>query len=145
MERQWGPEMVDKLVQSMATQHCQGKMSDRDALLRALADLQLGAYATKKSVAFCETNWRTVTRLRTKVKPKDEEDADIVHIDAQLYSSVPACFARAGDCARAWAALQEVDRKLHTNAHAQSAFETAENTRRLRERFEYDEKKCKGK
>jgi hypothetical protein len=87
-----------------------------------------------------------VTKLRTKVKPRDEEDEYVINIDAQLYNTVPACFARAGDCARAWAAFQEVDRKLHAAIDAgRSAAEQAENTKRLRESFEFSEKKCKGK
>jgi hypothetical protein len=141
MEQQWGPEQVDKVVDVMASQYCQGKMSDRDALLQALDELQKGAWATKKDASFCEAQWRKVTKLRAKVKPKDEYDEQILHIDASLYGSVPACFVRAGDCARGWAAYQELEAKLAGRAGPR----TPEGTARMREQFEFHAKTCKGK
>ncbi|MBK8241603.1 MAG: hypothetical protein IPK74_39345 [Deltaproteobacteria bacterium] len=38
-----GPEQIDNMVQSYASMNCQGKMSDRDALLKAIATISMGS------------------------------------------------------------------------------------------------------
>jgi hypothetical protein len=98
-----GPEMIDKSVDAFAGMHCQGaSMSQRDQLLKALTDLQQGAYMTKKTPAFCQSAYDTAKRLSKVVKPKDDDDTRLKDLDKTLYHQGAACMAKAGDCQGAW-------------------------------------------
>lgn len=104
MLEQWGPEQIERTIDAYVGMYCSGgTMTDRDRMLHALAELQKGAYMTSKTAAFCEEQHRTVDGLRGKVKPKDDDDTQIANADQLLYATVPQCYARAGDCGRAWA------------------------------------------
>jgi hypothetical protein len=99
---QFGPEHVDRVVEATAGQWCQGKMSDRDALVKALQELTQGAYMTKKDVAFCRNAYNTAKKLLKTVKPKDDDDMQIVSAPKSLYHQAATCAARAGDCNAAY-------------------------------------------
>jgi hypothetical protein len=107
-----GPEQLDKVVEAYATQWCQGgSMSDRDQLLQTLSKLQNAAYMTHKDVAFCDEQWAKAKKLIPKVKPKDNDDSQIINVEYSLYSMVPLCYERAGDCKKAYASFPEVTPK----------------------------------
>jgi hypothetical protein len=102
MSQQLGPEQIDRTVEAMAGMYCQGKLSDRDALLKAIQTLQAGGYQRKLKPSECEDAYQTAKKLVTKVKPKDEYDDMIKNAGPGLFSMGPACFARAEDCKRAY-------------------------------------------
>ncbi len=102
-----GPEAVDRMVESYASMHCQGKMSDRDALLKAVMDLQLGSQNSSFGVKKCQEALGVVAKLRAKVKPKDGEDHQILSLEGNLPAIVAGCFGRNGDCKAARAKMIE--------------------------------------
>jgi hypothetical protein len=102
-----GPEQIDRHVDGLAAMHCQGKMSPRDQLLAALNNQMQGAALTKKTPEFCAENYATVKKLKGQVKPKDDEDQQIIHLDRTSYHNIANCFARAGDCKQAWSSFVE--------------------------------------
>ncbi|HSC88996.1 MAG TPA: hypothetical protein VLC09_17060 [Polyangiaceae bacterium] len=124
MPSQMAPEQIDAAVEAYAMQWCRGKMSDRDALLQALLNLRTGAYQAKKDAAFCQSNFDTAKKLKSKVKPKDDDDRQIIDIDISLYSTAPLCLQRAGDCALARKAFDESIPKSFT-AHTEDPKEKA--------------------
>ena len=142
MEKQWGPEQVDKGVDALAMADCQGKMNDRDTVLSSMMALQQAAYMTKKDAKFCATHWATVKKLKGKVKPRDDDDNMIVHLDTNLYGMVPACFARAGDCKKAWSAYQELAVTVNPSYKDMAKDQTEQI---LRNAFDSTVQKCKGK
>ncbi|MCC6214387.1 MAG: hypothetical protein IT376_05935 [Polyangiaceae bacterium] len=135
-----GPERVEKFVDALVMMYCQGKMSDRDTILRALKDLQDGAYMAKKPVAFCQAAYATVQRLRGKVKPKDEDDAQIVNLDRNLYQLAASCFGRAEDCATAYRVYEEGYPLINADK-----LDAATKQKIIRGAFESSVPKCKGK
>jgi hypothetical protein len=140
---QMGPEHIDRGVEAMVGMYCQGKMGDRDALLQALMELQKGAYMTKKEVAFCDQHYATVKKMRGKVKPKDDDDSQVVHLDRNLMNLVPACYQRAGDCKKAWTAYQET--ALIGLSEVYGKMDKAQQEQSLRQGFESMVSKCKDK
>lgn len=140
---QYGPEHIDRGVEASAGMHCQGKMGDRDAVIQALMELQKGAYMTKKDVAFCDKHYGTLKKLRGKVKPKDEDDSQIVNLDRSLMSMVPACYQRAGDCKKAWTAYQET--ALIAIPEVYEKMDKATKEQSLRSGFDSLVSKCKDK
>ncbi len=102
-----GPEHVDRVVDAFASLHCQGAMQPRDALLKALQDLQQGAYMTKKDVASCKKAYDDAKRLLATVKPRDDDDTQVVNAPKSIYHMGANCAARAGDCAVAWTIFQD--------------------------------------
>ncbi len=93
-----GPEQIDNMVQSYASMHCQGKMSDRDALLKAIMTISMGVHNSKGGVKACKESLDTIVKLKGKVKPKDAEDHQITSLEGNLPAYVAGCFGRAGDC-----------------------------------------------
>lgn len=94
-----GPEHIDRTVDAYAGMHCQGaSMSQRDQMLKALTDLNTGAYMTKKDLKFCQTAIDTAKRLMPVVKPKDDEDMQLKDLDKRLYHQAAACLGKAGEC-----------------------------------------------
>lgn len=104
---QWGPEQIDKTVSAMASMHCRGKMNDRDALLQVLMDGQKAAYMTKKDVAFCDDMDKRGRKLIKKVKPKDDDDTQIVNAAQTHWMQTSLCYQRAGDCDKAYSSFVE--------------------------------------
>jgi hypothetical protein len=96
---------MDKQVEQMSSQYCQGAMSPRDALLRAWMDLQMGV-AAKKDVAYCDSRFQTVKRLRGQVKPNDEQDYQVIATKS-AGDTAAGCYVKAGDCDKAWTVWRE--------------------------------------
>ena len=103
---QQGPEAIDKSVEFMATQYCQGKLSPRDELLQGFMALSMNSSSGKPKLELCETAYKQVTKNRASVKPKDDEDNQIIQASTSMYAIAPGCFGRAGDCDHAWAVFQ---------------------------------------
>jgi hypothetical protein len=139
---QWGPEQIDNTVEAYASMYCRGRMSDRDALLQSLMELQRGAYVAKKDVRFCDSHYARVKRLRSRVKPKNDDDMKIIHLDRGLLSTVPNCYQRAGDCRRAWTVYREVAVVALPEVYGKMS--AAQREESLRQSFEAVVSKCKG-
>lgn len=102
------PEQIDRTTEAYASQSCQGgDMTERDKLLKALQDLTQGAYIGKKSTKFCMNAYRIVRKLGPKVKPKDDDDSQIINGPKTVYNTAATCLARAGDCTNAWKVFKE--------------------------------------
>jgi len=137
-----GPEQLDKAADAYASMNCQGgSMSPRDTLLKALFDLQQGAYMQKKTTAACDAAYQTAKKLVPTVKPNDDDDTQVKMAGASLRTTAPACFAKAGDCDSAWSSWKEAW-KLDPNLSPQSR---NLNDDALRHGFEAVVAKCKGK
>jgi hypothetical protein len=137
-----GPEQLDKSADAWASMNCQGgSMAPRDQLLKALFELQQGAYMTKKTTAACDAAYQTAKKLVPTVKPNDDDDSQVKMAGASLRTTGPSCFAKAGDCDSAWNAWKEAW-KLDPNLSAQSR---NLNDDALRHGFEAVVAKCKGK
>ncbi|HEY8090218.1 MAG TPA: hypothetical protein VIF09_20295 [Polyangiaceae bacterium] len=139
---QLGPEQLDKSADGAAMMYCQGgSMNPRDQLLKALFELQQGAWMTKKTTAQCDAAYQTVKRLLPSVKPQDDDDTQVKQAGASLRTTGPTCFAKAGDCDQAWATYKEAW-KLDPNLSPQSR---NLNDDALHHGFEAVVSKCKGK
>ena len=137
-----GPEQLDKAADAYASMNCQGgSMSPRDTLLKALFELQQGAYMQKKTTAACDAAYQTAKKLVPTVKPNDDDDTQVKMAGASLRTTAPACFAKAGDCDSAWSSWKEAW-KLDPNLSPQSR---NLNDDALRHGFEAVVAKCKGK
>ena len=116
-----GPEQLDKAADGFASMNCQGgSMAPRDQLLKALFDLQQGAYMQKKTTAACDAAYQTAKRL----VPDGEAERRRRHAGEAggrraPHDARPACFAKAGDCDSAWSAWKEAW-KLDPNLSPQS-------------------------
>jgi hypothetical protein len=98
-----GPEMLDRSVDSMGSLYCQGgALEPRDALLKAVMDLNHGAYMSTSTPAACQGAIDTVKRLLPTVKPRGLDDTQVTQAPAILRAAGPECLARAGDCEAAW-------------------------------------------
>jgi hypothetical protein len=106
-----GPEQIDKITEAEGAMYCQGgTMSDREQFLKAGADLRDGGLGVKKkTVAECQAAFDTYMKLRTKVKPKDEDDTMIPKSLDAIAMPAPNCFAKAGDCEAAYKAYKQIN------------------------------------
>lgn len=96
------PEQTDRTVQAYTGLYCQGAgMSARDQVLKALMELQQGAYMAKKTPQFCMDAYKTVRKFQSTVKPESDEDQQIASIPRTLYNTAATCLAKAGDCEQA--------------------------------------------
>ena len=134
------PEQIDKMVDAMAGQYCQGaSMAPRDQLIKARMDLQTGAFMAKKDVAFCKAAFDTIWKLKDTVKPRDDDDTMVKDPAMLLMSMGPACFAKAGDCDAAFSAYRTV-------APAVPAYKDlawVKDEAQLRRNFETTVRQCK--
>ncbi len=113
-----GPEQMDKIVTAYMTQYCQGKMSDRDQLLKANNELSMGWNVTRKEPSVCKAAIATFLKLRKSVKEDDETKLITV---GNVATTGPGCLVKAGDCNGAWAAVKEltkIEREETGNVHA---------------------------
>ena len=98
-----GPDTLDRSVDAIAGLYCQGgTLEPRDGLLRALMDLNQGAYVSTTSTATCQADVDTIRKLLPVVKPRGPDDTQITQGAAILRVAGPECLARSGDCAAAW-------------------------------------------
>ena len=72
----------------------------RDELLQGFMALSMSS-SKKMSMADCDAALAQVTKNLKTVKPKDDEDHQIIQAGRDLYAIAPNCFARAGDCKKA--------------------------------------------
>lgn len=133
-----GPDHIDKAVDGEASMSCQGKMSPRDALLSGFMTLSMGAQSTKKTVKECEAAYAQVKKHKDTVKPKDDEDTRVIGISKNLYAVAPGCYARAGDCARAWAVFKET----YPQENLDRIKDKAQHEPTMKSTFEEFNKKC---
>jgi hypothetical protein len=96
-----GPEQLEKSVESLASMYCRGKMSPRDQLLQGYMQLSMGSSMKRMTSAECMEAYEKVRRNRDVVKPRDDEDHQVISASRDLYAVAPGCFARAGDCKQA--------------------------------------------
>lgn len=133
------PEQLDRTVESYTSMYCEGPMDDRGELLRALAELQKGAYQGNIGIRACTNATRTVARLRGRVRPKDDEDSQIISLENAFPFAAAGCFARAGDCASAWKVFNEEATHLRTVTDPKVRAEV------MRSSFDSAVPKCKGR
>jgi hypothetical protein len=139
---QMAAEQLDRSTDAMGMMFCQGaSMKPRDQLLKALFDLNQGAYMTKKTVAACDAAYQTAKGLVPAVKPTGDDDDQVKNAGAALRTTAPSCFAKAGDCTAAWNAYKEAWR-LDPNLPPQSH---NLNDDALRRGFETIIRACKDK
>ena len=138
------PEQIDKYVDAIVMMYCQGtSMSPRDQLLQAQYRLQQAAYQTRETVEYCETEYERAMKMVGKAKPKNEDDRVIIDIFYSLNSSTPACFARAGDCDKAYEAYGATLPKTTRESFDSMAPDLREQ--QLRRAFESSVKACRPK
>lgn len=101
------PEQLERTVESYTSMYCEGPMDDRGELLRALAELQKGAYQGNIGIRACSDAWNAVVRTRDRVKPKDDEDSQVTTAKTHGHYTAASCLGRAGDCNRAFAIYRE--------------------------------------
>ena len=95
-------EQIDRMTETAAGNYCQGKTSDRDALIHARMELIAAAYYGKKvDAATCKKDIATIDALRFKVKPTGDDDPMLADFDHVIRNSGARCLAKAGDCAAA--------------------------------------------
>jgi hypothetical protein len=136
---QSGPEQIDSTVDVWAAMHCQGKMNATDTLRKALMEMTAAAYTTKKDVKYCDSRYATIKKLIPKAKPRNDDDSQIINAKASLLGMVPACYQRAGDCKKSFAAYKELTKKNYEKV-APDQLESIQ-----RSGFESLVSKCKGK
>jgi len=101
-----GPEHIDRMVESYSSRWCQGKMSDRDTLLKAITALQMGGQNSSFGIKGCSEALATIKKLKGKVKPKDGEDYQLISLDGSLTAYAAGCFGKNGDCKLAMKEMQ---------------------------------------
>jgi hypothetical protein len=140
---QTSPEQIDRTVDALAGRSCQGgNLSARDQVLKALADLQQGAYMTKKDAAFCMKAYETAKRLGPSVKPRDDEDQQILSMDRTLGFTTATCLGRAGDCDAAYKVYVESQPKEAKEGYAKIK-DAKQREQIIRSSFETVVQKCK--
>lgn len=97
-----GPTQVDRAMDTYVSMYCSGPLDERGELLRALTQLQKGGYQENIGIRACTDAAKTISRLKGRVRPKDDEDHQVKTIGDTFGPMGAACFARAGDCASAW-------------------------------------------
>jgi hypothetical protein len=98
-----GPEMLARSVDAVAAMYCTGDaLAPRDALLKALMDLNRGAYMETTTSAACEAAIDAARRALPQVTPSGPDDSQVTHAPDVVRIAGPTCLARAGDCAAAW-------------------------------------------
>lgn len=103
-EQAFTREFAERTVESIASMRCRGgDATERDRLLAALYDLSDGAYMNKRDAAFCRDRVAIVEELGPKVKPRDAMDTQVTGGIQALFHTSAMCFARAEDCATAYA------------------------------------------
>ena len=143
-EKEWGAEHVDKMVEALVAQHCQGgQLGDRDKLLRAVTALEKGALVSKQTVAHCDEHMKTFDKLVGKVKPKDADDDRINNLRTYIVAIGPGCFAKAGDCKKAWTAFKRLQPAAMPQLYEK--MDEAQKEQSLRSSFESINATCKGK
>ena len=69
-----GPELVERSMDQYKSMYCTGPLVDRGVLLRALTQVQKGAYQENIGIRACTNASKTIARLKGRVRAKDDED-----------------------------------------------------------------------
>jgi len=142
---QMTPEIMDSMISGAAQQYCQGKLNPRDELLKAYSGMisNSSAHAKRVDPAKCTELYATLKRLQPTVKPRDEDDHEITSIGMDaIHHMAMACFATAGDCKQAYKLYGE----FTWTAQIRASFSDPKVLdAQMREKFDEDYKKCKGK
>ncbi len=134
------PQTMDQTVDGLAATYCQGaNMSERDQYLKALNTLANAGTRTVDA-ATCKSSYDTMVRLKNKVKPRNEDDFEVINASRLMLAHAPACLAKAGDCDGAYKVfLAEFPKDGEEKMDA----ETKKKVRH--KQFEMMNKKCQGK
>lgn len=147
MRKEWAetsgmsPETLERSVEMTVLTMCTGRLDDRGEMLRALTKLQEGAYTSNIGIRACTTAIKTIAKLKMKVKPKDDEDHQVLSIADTFPMSAASCLARAGDCKASWATFQE----HYNGAYLAEIKDPAVRATTLRSTFDSVAAKCKDK
>jgi hypothetical protein len=134
------PQSIDTAVDGFAARYCQGaNMSQRDQYLKALHTLANAGFR-KVDVATCKSSYDTMVRLKNVVKPRNDEDHEVINAPRLLLAHAPRCFEKAGDCEQAYKVFvaefpKEGEEKLDAD--------TKKKVRQMQ--FESSVSSCKGK
>lgn len=133
------PERAAITAEQLGSMRCRGgNASDRDKVLVALFNLSDGAYMNTREPSFCQQNLDVALDLLPKVTPTAGPDDGPITGGAQaLFFTAASCFARAGDCKKAFA----VYRDLFPPAGL-SAIPEAQRTKVIREGFDSSITRC---
>ena len=143
---QLSAQQLDMQVEAYAMMWCQGdSMSERDQLLQARYKLDQAAIHTRETVAYCDEWWKKAKKLLPKVKPKNDDDHMLINIEYAFASSAPACYARAGDCKRAYQAYKESMPKDTKASIEEDGPERAEETYKRTWESDSSSKPCRAK
>lgn len=136
--------MVDRLAEGEASRTCQGdSLKPRDKMLRAISQLQgIHTEGAKVDLALCNDAYSTIKKLQPTVKSESDQDP-VNQAKHVLSSDVPMCFAKAGDCPRAFATYKEEYTAFLKNNNADAVVSDSG----MRDNFDsYDTfKDCRGK
>jgi hypothetical protein len=136
------PERATQTAESIAAMRCRGgDSSERDRLLRALQELSTGAYMEPFAPTRCRGALDEARALIPKVQPRDADDTQVSGGAQALFNTAANCFARAGDCASAWAAYRD----LFPRANLESVKDPAQREKILRQSFDGSIQRCAGK
>ncbi len=133
-------EQIDRTVEAMASMYCVGPLDERGELLRAMMNLQKGAYQGNIGTRACNEAYAVVVRTRDRVKPKDDEDSQVTAAKSHGHYMAAGCLGRAGDCAKAFEVYKGGEMKQEWT-HKVS--DPAMLERLLRSNFESIVAKCK--
>lgn len=93
---------IDQSVDGVASRYCQGaNMSQRDQYLKAL-NTMANSGVRKVDSATCKSSYETMKRLKDVVKPRDENDHQVIDAERLMLPHATRCFENAGDCDTAW-------------------------------------------
>lgn len=101
-----GPDHIDKAVDGSASMNCQGKLAPRDELIQGSMELAMGMNVTRKKPEECEAAYQKVKKNKA-LKPRDDDDNQVIQAKENLYAYAAGCFGKAGDCDRAWKVFQD--------------------------------------
>ncbi len=134
------PERAAVTAEQLGSMRCRGgNSSDRDRVLVALFNLQDGAYMNTRDPSFCQENLDVARSLLPRVTPTAGPDDSQITGGAQaLFFTAASCFARAGDCDKAFA----VYRDLFPAAGLASIPDPAQRNKIIRESFDSSITRC---
>lgn len=146
MRKEWAEtgqlmdEQLDRTVEQFESMYCVGPLDDRGELLRALTELQKGAHQGNIGIRACTNATKTIARLKGRVRPRNDEDFQILTIADSFGMTSANCFARAGDCAAAWKSFND-----GLSTHIQSISDPKIRADVVRQTFDASVPKCKGR
>jgi hypothetical protein len=140
-ETAFSRELAERSAESLAGMRCRGGDSTpRDELLRALWELQDGAYMSPKAPEGCRASLEAARRLLPQVTPREHDDAQLTGGAQALFFMAAQCFAKAGDCQSAWLAYRD----LFPAKNLESIADPKLREQTVRRAFDASVERCKG-